>query len=221
MLETTAAEVPAPAPGPGLTSGRWARRGNTASNLMLALLFFSGAIPTVQRYHDSVADLIWVIGAILMGLFSLVRIAPKQSAVNVRSISATAGMMMIPLLIMPSAPSVGFIYQTGVVIESIGVIFTQVSRVFLGRRFGLLPANRGIVSSGPFRLVRHPIYLGWIALTVGYSMIYPSARNMLTVFIILPFMMWRIEQEEELLREDDEYRAYMKLVPYRLIPFVF
>ena len=27
----------------------------------------------------------------------------------------------------------------------------------LGRRFGLLPANRGVVSTGPFRLIRHPI----------------------------------------------------------------
>lgn len=199
----------------------WSGLGNAASNICLAMLFFGALLPGVNTYGTDAAGLIWTGGAVLMGLFSLVRIRPKSVMLNVRSVTATAGMMLIPMLIRPSAPSAGILHDSGLMVELAGVGFTQLARVYLGRSFGLLPANRGIVSSGPFRLMRHPIYLGWLLLTVGFTMIYPSPRNVLTIFILLPFMMWRITQEEELLSEDAEYRAYMGRVPYRLLPFTF
>jgi protein-S-isoprenylcysteine O-methyltransferase Ste14 len=199
----------------------WAGLTNAASNICLAVLFFGALLPGANTYGTDAAGLIWTGGAVLMGVFSLVRIRPKSVMLNVRSVSATAGMMLIPMLIRPSDPSVGMLHDIGLMVELAGVAFTQIARIYLGRSFGLLPANRGIVSSGPFRLMRHPIYLGWLLLTVGFTMIYPSPRNLLTIFAVLPFMMWRITQEEELLSEDAEYRSYMGRVPYRLLPFAF
>jgi protein-S-isoprenylcysteine O-methyltransferase Ste14 len=69
--------------------------------------------------------------------------------------------------------------------------------------------------------VRHPIYLGWFILTAGYVMTYPNVLNALAVIGTLPFMMWRIILEEELLCEDPSYRAYAEQVRYRLIPWLF
>jgi len=195
---------------------------NAASNICLAMVFFGALLPGVgNNYGTDAAGIIWTAGAALMGVFSLVRLPPKSVVINVHTIAATAGMMLIPMLIRPSVPSVGVLHDAGLAVELVGVGFTQLARIYLGRSFGLLPANRGIVCSGPFRLMRHPIYLGWLLLTVGFAMIYPSARNALTIFVLLPFMMWRITQEEELLSEDGEYRAYMARVPYRLLPFAF
>lgn len=193
---------------------------NAASNVCLALLFFVGLIPGIHHYASGVADVIWAVGAGLMGLFSLVRVPPKTVTVNIRTISATAGMMMIPTLMQPSASAAGLLYKTGVVVELAGVLFTQAARVYLGRSFGLLPANRGIVSSGPFCLVRHPIYSGWLMLTIGYTMIYPRPRNVLVILAVLPFMIWRIAQEEALLSEDAGYRTYMQRVRCRLVPYL-
>src|SRR6266849_5366427 len=102
-----------------------------------------------------------------------------------------------------------------------GVVLSQVGRLYMGRSFGLLPANRGVITTGPFRLVRHPIYLGWFILTVGYVMAYPNALNALAVICTLPFMMWRIDLEEKLLCDDPSYRAYAERVRYRLIPWLF
>jgi protein-S-isoprenylcysteine O-methyltransferase Ste14 len=68
--------------------------------------------------------------------------------------------------------------------------------------------------------MRHPIYLGWLLLTLGHLTIYPSARNAIVFFAVLPFMMWRIEQEEQVLTRDSEYRDYCTRVPYRLFPGV-
>jgi protein-S-isoprenylcysteine O-methyltransferase Ste14 len=194
---------------------------NSISNIALALLFFAALIPGhTSRYNLHAADIIWMTGAALMGIFSLVRIPPKTVTVTANSIAATAGMMILPILIRPGVPSVGLLNQAGTVLEVSGIIFTQLARVYLGRSFGLLPANRGIVSNGPFRLMRHPIYVGWFVLTLGLAFIYPKPSSFLLILATLPFMMWRIMQEEDLLRLDPEYRAYCEKVRYRLIPWV-
>lgn len=194
---------------------------NSLSNIALALLFFAALIPGhTSRYSIHAADIMWMVGAALMGIFSLVRVPPKIVTVSPRSIAATAGMMILPTLIKPGVASVGLLNQAGMALELIGVIFTQLARVYLGRSFGLLPANRGIVSKGPFRLMRHPIYVGWFVLTLGYAFIYPRPRNFVVIVATLLFMMWRIVQEEDLLGLDPEYRAYCEKVRYRLIPWV-
>lgn len=191
---------------------------NATGNLLLAGCFFSSAF-TLGGHHDfSAANIIWSVGAFLMGFFSLVRTMPKATMVNLRSLSATGGMLIIPAMVQLTVPSTGIVQTVGIGIEIAGMLFTQVARVFLGRSFGLLPANRGVVSNGPFRLMRHPIYAGWLLLSIGYAICYPSALNVLINVITLPFMMWRIEQEEELLMADPEYRAYAGKVRYRLIP---
>jgi protein-S-isoprenylcysteine O-methyltransferase Ste14 len=199
----------------------WVRIGRVASNLVIASLFFIGVVPAALHYGSGVADYIWAIGAVLMGVLSLVRVPPKTSMVTVSSVAATAGMMLLPGMGQLSAASTGALYIAGVIIELAGVIFTQIARLYLGRGFGLLPANRGIVASGPFRLIRHPVYAGWLLLMVGFTMVHPSARNALGIGLALPFMVWRIAQEEMLLSHDADYRAYMQRTRFRLIPGLF
>ncbi len=195
---------------------------NRVSNVALALFFFIGLLPShTPRYALHSADIIWMVGAGLMGIFSLVRVTPKAVMLNAWSISATAGMMLLPMMIKAGPPSIGILNQLGIAIELIGVVFTQLARIYLGRSFGLLPANRGIVSTGPFRLMRHPIYVGWLLLTLGHSFIYPTPRNFIVMTSVLPFMMWRIVQEEALLSLDPEYREYCARVRSRLIPGIF
>ena len=196
------------------------RRGltNAAANILLAGLFFLSAFSPNGHRGFNAANVIWSVGAVLMALFSLVRSIPKATMVNVRSIAATTGMIMMPAMAILVPPSTGLTYAVGLTIEIAGVMFTQIARVYLGRSFGLLPANRGIVSGGPFRLMRHPVYAGWLLLTIGYAICYPSVFNVLINIAILPFMMWRIDQEEEVLMADADYRAYCARVPSQLIP---
>jgi protein-S-isoprenylcysteine O-methyltransferase Ste14 len=192
-----------------------------AANLGLAILFFGSLAPDALHYGTGVANLIWAVGAALMGVLSLVRIPPNAAMVNLRSILAVAGMTLVPAQIRPTVASVGILASCAVTLELFGVVLSQVGRLYLGRSFGLLPANRGVITTGPFRLVRHPIYLGWFILTVGYVMAYPNVLNVLAVIGTLPFMMWRIILEEELLWEDPSYRTYAEQVRYRLIPWLF
>lgn len=194
-----------------------------AGNCLLAFSFFIAMIPAARALSWSIAGLanaVWLSGAAIMGILSLVRTPPRSTMVNLGTIIATGAMLILPCLMRPIGPSAGSLALAGVALEFFGIALTQLARVYMGRSFGVLPANRGVVSSGPFSWVRHPIYFGWIVLSIGYAMSYPSARNVLLIAVTLPFMVWRIEQEERHLREDPEYLYYQRRVRFRLCPGV-
>src|SRR5687768_62148 len=50
----------------------------------------------------------------------------------------------------------------GATLQMIGLAWQLAAKATLGRAFGLLPASRGLVTRGPYRVVRHPIYLGYL-----------------------------------------------------------
>lgn len=95
------------------------------------------------------------------------------------------------------------------------------AKLVLGRCFGLLPAHRGIVISGPYRLVRHPIYAGYLISHIGFLLANFSWRNA-AVFAALYFaQVLRIQREESILTRSSEYRNYADRVQWKLIPFFF
>ena len=187
-------------------------------NVILSAMFFTSIVRLGSAHITNAADIIWAVGAALMGLFVLVRSAPKTELVNLATLSTTAGMMLLPGLLRAETNPGQWLDHVGEAVEITGVLLTQLSRIYLGRSFGLLPANRGIVSGGPFRLVRHPVYLGWLILTIGFTMVNLSVHNVLVTLVVLPFMFARIAQEETLLEADPEYRAYREHTRYRLLP---
>ena len=190
---------------------------------VLAVSFLLAMLPAARALDFTLAgaaNLVWLMGAAIMAIMSFARFAPRTSAVNWRTLAATGGMLILPGFMRPTAMSTGALATTGLIFELFGVVLTQVARVYMGRSFGILPANRGIVSKGPFRSVRHPIYFGWLILSLGYAMSFASERNIFLIAMTLPFMVWRIGQEEVHLSADPEYLQYMKQVRYRLWPGV-
>src|SRR5215831_8677817 len=91
----------------------------------------------------------------------------------------------------------------------------------LGRSFGLVAANRGIVTRGPYRLVRHPIYSCYLLTQIGYLLENPTTRNFAVIFGTVAFQLVRIRTEEQCLVQDPEYAAYRGRVRWRLVPRVF
>ena len=192
-----------------------------ASNLGVAFLFFITLLPAKLNYGSQLANWIWLGGAALMGLLALIRLPPRSSTVTPLTLLATTVSIFVPALMRPEDPSHGLLALGAVAVELIGVALGQVSRLYLGRRFALLPANRGVMTRGPFRYVRHPVYAGWLILSIGYVMAFPSVRNGLIVVATMPFILWRIVQEETLLAEDPEFRDYLAHTRWRLIPGLY
>jgi len=70
-------------------------------------------------------------------------------------------------------------------------------------------------------MIRHPVYAAWLLSALGTSLAAPSIRNVALVALTIPFMVWRIALEEELLGRDPQYLAYRQRVRWRLAPGMF
>ena len=182
------------------------------------------AMPEDSRPVNSLTAWLWTACALAMAGLSLFRTTPREARTDYQAIIALCGMLFLPMLMRPAKGSLAstavavISVDVGVLLQVFGLVFVQISRLFLGRRFGLLPANRGLVTGGPFRAVRHPIYAAWLMSIVGTSMASPSVRNFVLVLLTIPFLVWRIRLEEELLMHDPGYSAYRQQVRWRLIP---
>lgn len=94
-------------------------------------------------------------------------------------------------------------------------------KVSLGRSFAILPANRGVVTGGAYRFVRHPIYAGYLAGHVLYLLSSFSLYNLAVYAFITIFQLHRLMREEALLAKTPEYESYMGRVRYRLFYGIF
>ncbi|HEX5251778.1 MAG TPA: isoprenylcysteine carboxylmethyltransferase family protein [Gaiellales bacterium] len=102
-----------------------------------------------------------------------------------------------------------------------GLAFAICSVAVLGRCFGVLPDVRGLVTRGPYRLVRHPLYLGELTAVLG--IVLGSRQPLLaggTWLVCVGLQLARTSYEERNIRAEfpqyDEYAARTK----RLIPGV-
>jgi len=101
-------------------------------------------------------------------------------------------------------------------------MFLQISaKVILGLGFGIIAANRGVKSLGPYRFVRHPMYAGYTLTHIGLLLAMPSLTNAALYSLALGLQISRIYREERILRLDPIYREFASRVRYRLVPYVF
>jgi protein-S-isoprenylcysteine O-methyltransferase Ste14 len=79
-----------------------------------------------------------------------------------------------------------------------------------------------VISSGPYRYLRHPMYAGGLLLFLGTPLLLGSWCGLLLVVLLILVVAVRAILEERVLRDElPGYAAYMKQVKYRLIPYVW
>jgi protein-S-isoprenylcysteine O-methyltransferase Ste14 len=84
-----------------------------------------------------------------------------------------------------------------------------------------VPANRGVVMHGPYMLVRHPIYTGYLITHGAFFMANPSPWNGAVILIADTALIVRALMEERVLSTDAEYQGYCQRVGWHLVPGVF
>jgi len=123
-------------------------------------------------------------------------------------------------LILPSGVAVINPILAGILMLA-GLAITVSAKVCLGRSFGVVPANRGVKQLGPYRFVRHPMYLGYLVNQVGYLLACASVWNSLVYAVAWTMLVLRIAEEEKILGEDPVYGQYRARVRSKLIPGIF
>jgi protein-S-isoprenylcysteine O-methyltransferase Ste14 len=99
-----------------------------------------------------------------------------------------------------------------------GLAISLGGKLSLGRSFGLVPANRGIVSSGLYRVVRHPIYFGYVVAHAAFLLAHPTAWNLVVLVASDCSLLLRSACEERTLALDPEYEEYRQRVRWRIVP---
>jgi protein-S-isoprenylcysteine O-methyltransferase Ste14 len=112
----------------------------------------------------------------------------------------------------PAWPEGGFV----LVLLAAGLSFA--SLLTLGRRFGVRPALRGLATNGPYRLVRHPMYLAYVLADIGYNLQEWNVGTLLMVMAGWASLLYRIRAEERVLSQDARWRVYAATVRSRLLP---
>jgi len=83
-------------------------------------------------------------------------------------------------------------------------------------------ADQTVVSTGPYAVVRHPMYASASIWVIGTPLALGSYWGLLAVAAMLPFLIWRLIAEERLLAlRLPGYTEYQKRVPYRLVPRIW
>jgi protein-S-isoprenylcysteine O-methyltransferase Ste14 len=108
--------------------------------------------------------------------------------------------------------------DVGLGLQVAGLAVCVAAFIALGRSFGFAPADRGVRRHGPYAIVRHPIYAGYVLLLLGYLAQSLSVRNALVMIFVCGCNAGRIQAEERLLATETEYVTYQSDVRWKLVP---
>ena len=185
-----------------------------------AFPFIYPIIHHFQRFGFNVPDVVYVIQSSLLVGTMMFRRAPVRVTTNpifwVLAFVATYwGLFAVSLSGHGTQIAPSWLLNTITVASLFGILWARFS---LGRNIGFVPAQREIVTRGAYRLVRHPIY-GVVFISVfGEALQSFSLRNVLLLSVGVTLFAVKSLVEENLLKQDPQYAAYMKKVRYRWIP---
>ncbi len=139
-------------------------------------------------------------------------------------------MQLFPEISYPSFPFLSvrlanpIIRITGDILAVIGVAFAIWARVYLGRNWGMpmsVKENPELVTSGPYRYVRHPIYSGMLLTMIG-SVLVEGLVWIIPLILFGIYFLYAANREEKLKLQEfpDQYSLYKKKSKM-LIPFIF
>ncbi|MGH6879727.1 MAG: methyltransferase family protein, partial [Hypericibacter sp.] len=103
----------------------------------------------------------------------------------------------------------------------VAIFFVFKENTFASATIELAPDQR-VISTGPYALVRHPMYAGGLVMLLGIPITLGSWWGLLVIAALVPALIWRLLDEERFLaRNLPGYREYLKKLRYRLIPMIW
>jgi protein-S-isoprenylcysteine O-methyltransferase Ste14 len=189
------------------------------------LLFSVTAIELVLLFlltpTFTITDWIYVLQHLIVLGIALTRRHPTVRDYSVASSIAVAMSYIYPyaqVIYLRWSPGETAWPTAGLVMVTLAAGLSLGSLLTIRRLFGIRPALRGLTTSGPYRFVRHPMYLSYLIADIGYNL---QEWNFITLLLVLvgwASLVYRIYAEERVLSQHAEWPAYVTSVRYRLFP---
>lgn len=144
--------------------------------------------------------------------------------VPIAAVMIGAGLLAPWLLDTLVLPETLPVFLAGLLVTLSGLGFAIRARRHLGLNWSARPAireNHTLTRTGPYAIVRHPIYTGLLTGVLGTAIATGSLLAFFCLAIMLPALLWKIRIEETFLKEEfgEEYERYRQQVK-ALIPYV-
>ena len=146
---------------------------------------------------------------------SYLLVCRNESAAEARMTRRIIAWMLMILPLMMDISQHNLLME---IISFLGISLSVWALGTMGKSFGIAPADRGLVDTGPYKWIRHPMYLGE-ALSYGAILIPNHTFFNACIFaVIVMGIILRIWFEEQVV---SGYGNYLKVVRYRLIPYIW
>jgi protein-S-isoprenylcysteine O-methyltransferase Ste14 len=154
------------------------------------------------------------VGAVVF--FTVIRHAPLSSAPGILPrVTAVAGTFaMMSLIAMPSAEIGRPLQVFSTILVIVGTVLSIICLRRLGRSFSIMATARELVTSGPYDIVRHPLYAAELITIVGVVIAHGTVSSLLvgSVWLLLQYQRARFE-EQTLRAAFPAYEDYARRVP--------
>jgi protein-S-isoprenylcysteine O-methyltransferase Ste14 len=196
------------------------------SGAVCAAYFARASLAYYLATHRLIGGLFFIEQAWFVLAFAVRRPPRRPAAIEAGSGLSTrlapwllaAGGTFGGLLLRPSGLHSQWGVDAGFALQLIGLVIAIVALVTLGRSFGFVAADRGLVTRGPYAVVRHPVYASYIIIQTGYLVQSISLRNVIVLTGATACNIGRALVEERVLASAPGYARYRERVRWRLIP---
>ncbi len=169
----------------------------------------------------TIADWVYVLQHLVVLGVALTRPSPSVRDYSIASSTAVIIAYAYPyaqVICLRGSPGYVAWPEGGLALVIFAAGLSLVTLLTLGRLFGVRPAVRGLATSGPYRFVRHPMYLSYILADIGYNLQEWNFVTLLLVLVGWAALVYRIYAEERLLSQHSGWRGYAASVRSRLFP---
>lgn len=141
--------------------------------------------------------------------------------------SLSASFLLVGVGHLPTGPVVweGSVrsMQTGLLITVVGAALAVAALASLGSNFSIVPEAQSLVVTGPYRSIRHPMYLAEILMILGIVLSDPRITYVIGATGVFGLQVYRIRVEEQLLLAafPNAYEDFIARTRYRLLPHVW
>lgn len=189
-------------------------------------------MPLVYRYAFPAMWLSWVVYWWVAS--RNVKVAVRRESLSSRLLHIVPLSIAVLLFTKPSAPTAllggrflpfaEWPFWVGSLLTAGGLLFTVWARLHLGRNWSgtvTIKQDHELITSGPYALVRHPIYTGLVLAFLGSALARGEWQALLAFALATGALWHKLRLEERWMRRQfgDAYRAYARRVK-ALVPFV-